>query len=278
MPANRSRTERWRECLQQIQERGGGIEFSLARGTDEAQVGDLVWRVRILRLSDEEIIVERPSAAGQTIDLSGNVELVAVMSIGQNRWMFRTKTIGGDPRSRSGGNAVRLQMPTHVERCRRRDFLRVSTAELNLPIVTCWPLLDPMSVVAAEVANRAQIVELESGGMGTNSADILPEVAPPFTAQLMNLGGGGVGLLVHPGDSAALDRSRLLWVRADLKPYIPAPLGFTARVVHTHRDSEQNTYVGAAFDFGFHAAHREFVVSQIMRYVAALQGAQRHAA
>lgn len=278
MPANRSRTERWRECLQQILERGGGLEFSVAQGDGVPTAGDLVWRVRILRLTDEEIIVERPSAAGQVFDLAGNVELVAVMSIGQNRWMFKTRTLGGDPRSRLG-NAMRLAMPEDVERCRRRDFLRVSTASLNLPSVTCWPLLDPLSVVAAEVANRALIMDLESGAASASpKAEVLPEVAPPFPARLMNLGGGGVGLLVGPKESSSLDRSKLVWVRVDLTPMVPAPLGFTARVVHTHRDSEQNTYVGAAFEFGFHASHRDFVVSQITRYITLLQSAQRRAA
>ena len=48
MPANRSRTERWRECLDQIYERSGGLELSLDRhGMADAGTGgaptDLIY-------------------------------------------------------------------------------------------------------------------------------------------------------------------------------------------------------------------------------------------
>src|SRR4051812_49947975 len=36
VPAHRSRTEKWRDSLQQIAERGGGLEFSVSNG----QAGD----------------------------------------------------------------------------------------------------------------------------------------------------------------------------------------------------------------------------------------------
>lgn len=293
MPANRSRTERWRDCLAQIYERNGGLEISVARSKspratlatpadhaapapDLAQdrmpelapeiAPDLVWRVRILRLTDTEILIERPAAMGQSFGLAVDTTLVAVMSVGQNRWMFRTRVIGIE---RTG---LRLEMPTTVERCRRRDFLRVSTAALTLPVVSCWPLLDPVSVIPAEIANREHILDLERRRIDTvlpieNDLEILPEVGPPFPARLMNLGGGGVGLLVAPGESAALDRSRTLWLHIDLRPTIPAPLALTTRVVHRHLDSEQNIYVGASFDFSAHAGHREFVVAQISRFL-----------
>ncbi len=285
MPANRSRTERWRDCLQQIMDRGGGLEFSVKRPDESSTATDLVWRVRILSLTDKEIVVERPTAMGQAITLSQGVELIAVMSIGQNRWMFETTTLDASLAKPTGAGQLtplRLAMPTNVERCRRRDFYRMSTAGLNLPTVRCWPLLDPLSVVAAEVANRALLCDLESGSKRDievgSATDVLPEVAPPFTARLVNIGGGGLGLLVDKSESSAVERSRLLWTRVDLLPEIPAPLGLTARIVHTHRDSEMNVYIGAAFDFSFHAAHRDFVVAQITRYVTMLQKRQRVAA
>ncbi|MCA9299347.1 MAG: flagellar brake domain-containing protein, partial [Phycisphaerales bacterium] len=91
MPANRSRTERWRDGLQQIFERHGGIEISVASDDDQP---DLIWRVRILRLTDDEIVVERPSAMGATFDLCEGTALVGGMVIGQNRWMFHTEVTG----------------------------------------------------------------------------------------------------------------------------------------------------------------------------------------
>src|SRR6185369_17752701 len=92
---------------------------------------DLIWRVRIVSLTETEIVIEQPTAAGRNIDLNQNVRLIAVMAIGQNRWMFHTRIIGGSPVR--GARHLRLVMPTTVERCQRRNFLRISTAELSLP-------------------------------------------------------------------------------------------------------------------------------------------------
>ncbi len=291
MPANRSRTERWRDCLRQIHERDGGLEISIPslpsaldpNSTPSVVVqraGDLLWRVRVLALSEQEILVESPAAAGATIDLDPGMGVVAVMSIGQNRWMFITQTLGSTTANVQGRSvrAMRLAMPQHVERCQRRNFYRVSMTELTLPRVEAWPLLNPTSVGPAEVANRAEILDLlqqpDAPRVRAKEPAILPEVGPRFNAHLMNIGGGGAGLLVAPSDVAGVDRARYFWLRVDLTPEIPAPIAITARLAHTHIDSAQNLYAGMAFEWSFHAAHREFVVEQIRRYVTAIQRAQ----
>lgn len=279
MPANRSRTLRWRDCLQQVHDRGGGLEITVASPETQAAAesggsegpsvatawpggGDLLWRVKIVSLAETSIETERPTVAGGGIDLAPRTPLVAVLSIGQNRWMFRTRVAEG---GRSG--RLLLEMPERVERCQRRSFLRVSTAELRLPQVECWPLLDPTTVVAAERANRLQVL---TGQPADDDRLILPEVGPKFQASLMNVSGGGIGLLVEPDEAAGLERSRLIWMRIALRPTIPEPLGLTARIVHTHLDSGQNRYAGCAFEFAFHPEHREFVVQQISDYVGLL--------
>jgi len=285
MPASRSRTERWRECLDQIYERNGGLELSVDRDEAGAENGpaDLVWRVRILRMTDTEIAVEQATAMGQVITLAPGTRLIAGMSIGQNRWMFKTEVLSpsaADAAPLRQGTSVRLRMPEHVERCARRAFYRMTTAELRLPEVQCWPLMDPCSVVAAEVANRAQISSLLRGEVAADAFPhdaepiVLPEVGPPFRAKLVNLGGGGAGFLVDRTASSGSDRSRMIWTRINLTPEIPAPLAVTAKLVHSHIDSGMNTYMGVAFDFSYHAAHREFVVAQINRYVQAQQRRQ----
>ena len=295
MPAHRSRTERWRDSLQQIYERGGGIEFSIARTlpyeppledqphnvTEESDhapsrvAPDLMWRVRVVGLSETEILVEKPGAMGTTIDIGEGVEVVVVLAVGQNRWMFHSRTLGkADASSHFGGapNALRLAMPTKVERCHRREFLRISTAQLTLPIVECWPLLDPTTVVVAEAANRVYLEDIDAGRRqpATSAGPammVLPEVGPVFTARLLNLSGGGVGLIFSKAEMAAADRARYVWLRLNLTPVIPAPIAMTARIVHKHLDSEQNLTAGASFDFTFNPAHRDFVVAQINRFV-----------
>ncbi len=286
MPASRSRTDRWRDCLHQVYERGGSIELSLDRpgsrpGSEEPRGADLVWRVRLLSVDEDEVTVEAPNTLGKSLKLDPGTPLVAAMAIGQNRWMFQTSVVDIDTMCLGRGaveqTVLRLAMPEHVERCSRRSFYRMSTAELRLPVVECWPLRDPATAIAPEIANRALILDLQNQditGIRVNERlaqpVMLPDVGPSFKAQLLNIGGGGAGLLVDRSDAAGLDCVRSLWLRIDLCPHIAAPLAMTARCVHTHIDSSQNTYAGLAFDFGFNPAHRDFVVSQITRYVEEL--------
>lgn len=281
MPANRSRTDRWRDSLHRIYERGGGLEFAIKHDPEDG-IKDLIWRVKLLGLSEDELVVEQPGAMGQAFRIDEGVELVGLMSVGQNRWMFSTKVVGKTINETRNGAfpALRLQMPTRVVRCLRRQNDRTSIANLEMPFVECWKLMDPMSAVPIEVANRVQIDELtKQGGVVNASNDpmALPNVGPKFEAQLANLGGGGVGLVVPLQYRSEIDSGKLFWIRMDLRPTIPAPLVLTAKLAHSHIDSQQNTIAGLAFEFGYNNQHKDFVVKQISRYLGAMQP-QRKAA
>lgn len=275
MPANRSRTDRWKNCLWQIYERNGAIEISLARPDGAAHGGnDLIWRVKILGISDGEIVVNQPAAFGRTIPIKPGTRLVGAMSVGQNRWMFQTRGL-----ETSTGARLHLAMPETVERCPRRSYYRVSTAAVELPDVECWPLLDPSSVVAAEVANEAHARDILRHRRDPTipipqTTHLLPDVGPRFTAKLVNVSGGGLGLVVSPQEASGLDRARFLWMRVDLGEDLPSPLALAGRVVHTHMDSAQCVHVGLAFEFGFNPGHREFVISQVCGVVSKLLGEQ----
>ena len=76
MPASRSRTHEWKRLLQQIAERGGAIEIAVAHPDHDANEPDahaagpdLVWRVKILDLGEDEIVVESPMALGRDIHI-----------------------------------------------------------------------------------------------------------------------------------------------------------------------------------------------------------------
>lgn len=291
MPASRSRTEHWRRSLEQIHERNGALEISLPRyfsggapagSADDPVAGNLIWRVRIMELSDDEIVVEQPSALGHTIRLHDGIELVGVIAIGQNRWMFKTQNLGrksvrlGPTRDIVG---LRLVMPDTVERCQRRSFYRISTVGLVLPHVDAWPVLSPASILAAETASQARIEMYEEKGDvspidNANDEMILPEVGPKFGSTLINIGGGGVGLILEPDTAQGLEKARLFWLQMNLRPYVPAPLAVAARLAHTHRDSEQRVYAGMAFDFDHNPAHKEFVVERLCRCVNLMQREQ----
>ncbi len=280
MPANRSRTERWKECLAEIAQRGGGIELSIDRGDaiEDQPRNDLVWRVRLASMTDREIVSEHPTSLNKSVDLPIGTGLIGAMTIGQNRWMFRTEYLGPATGISRGSSLMRLAMPDHVERCSRRSFYRVPLGSVELPQVEVWPLLDPASAIAAEVGDRAAVHELEARGQSPGAVgvdSILPEVGPRFVGHLANLGGGGAGLLIDRNDSGSLDHTKYYWLRIDLRPELAAPFGLVAKLAHTHSDSSGQVYAGIAFEFGFSQGHREFVVEQIARYVGAVAAANR---
>lgn len=288
MPATRSRTEHWRDSLQKVIERGGALEISVDRSGEpqpDEHATDVVWRCRLLSLQEDHMLIEPPAACGATIPLEAGVRLIGAMTIGQNRWMFHTRTRDMRPTGTGIARALAIDTPERVERCTRRSFYRISTANLQLARVQCWPLLDPASVVAPEAANRAEIADLLSGRstLPVTAAQpgllpeptLLPDVGAPFKARLLNVSGGGLGLLVAPEDAAALGSRPFIWLRLDLRPHIPVPAAVTARVAHTHIDSSQSVYAGLAFDFAHNPAHRKFIVDLFAQYVQALQRQQR---
>ena len=277
MPASRSRTERWRDSLSKIHQRGGGLEFTADVG-GEPDAGNLIWRVRLLDMTESELIVEAPGSMGKRFAVSDGDRLIGIMNVGQNRWMFHTEVLGHVDGAMP---ALRLAMPERVERCMRRTFDRISTASISLPSVECWALRDPRSAVPCEVANRVKILDQLDcdiiGSIGNDSLDPieLPDVGPKFTAELANIGGGGIGLRIARDSGPTVEGSQLFWLRLDLRPVVPTPLTLTARRAHTHIDSGQNIYAGMAFEFQLNPAHKAFVIDQISRYFSA---AQRRAA
>ncbi len=291
VPATRQRSENWRRSLQQIYDKRGAIEISLSRAAimrqaagSGPQAPDLIWRVRLLDVGEQNLVVEAPAAMGAAIPFGPGAQIVAAIVIGQNRWMFETRVheVRSDPAGPAGAPpSLILEAPVSVERCHRRQSNRISTYELHLPHCTVWPLLDLDSAVVAERANELMVEEAMAGGRlmiaPGNPAEqhmMLPEVGPPFEAMIANLGGGGMGLVIDPKNARGVERHRLFWLRFSLPPTIPAPLSVTARMVHSHIDSAQRTYAGLAFEFGHNRRHRDFLLARIFEYVASLQEAQ----
>ncbi|MCH2132322.1 MAG: hypothetical protein MK116_01100 [Phycisphaerales bacterium] len=264
-------------------DRGGSIELAIARpGSDDMVNGDLLVRCRLTAVSDTGVRVEAPMALGRTIEIPVGVELVAMMAIGQNRWLFRTRCLNRIDNSENGRCQLQLALPERVERCQRRRDYRVETASLNLPDVKLWPLLDPASVVLAERVNAADFLreldglppELATPDDASGEESLLPEVGPGFPARLVNLGGGGVGLTVGEEYAGSLGRRSLYWMSFSLPPMVVTPVCATARLVHSHMQSDRQTYAGMTFDFSANPSHKRVVVNQIVRAIACQQKRQ----
>jgi hypothetical protein len=285
MPANRSKTDRWRQSLEKIRSRGGGLEFTVNSGDSDAENAskNLIWRVRLLDYDDHTLTLEHPGAMGLSFHIEDNTPLIGILSVGQNRWMFHTIVISTTSKSDRNGQhrVLKVTMPEKVERCMRRNFNRTSTAQVNLPTVNAWPLLNQSSAGPVEIANRMMIQQLrEQSSIASESFDpqMLPEVGPRFEAKLANIGGGGVGLIVDKENRSNLDSVQQFWLSVNLLPAVPAPLVMVARMAHTHLDSQQNTYAGLAFDFSQSTNHRDFVIREIDTFIRHSQIDSRKAA
>lgn len=270
MGPNRQKTQRWQDTLRQVKEGGGSIEISIDGGPGDAMLRDLVWRVRLLELHEREMLIAQPSAARRTINLDEGCPLVGAMTVGQNRWMFHTSVLryeGTGPR-----RAVWVEMPETVERCRRRAFHRISSAEIHLPEVSVSPLRDRASAVPVEIASRH--ASSEDVGRSHNPLGI-PDVGSAFPARLQNIGSGGLGLVVSPEHASALHQSSLFWIRLPLEGPDAAPLLITARLSHVRMDSSRDAHAGLAFDFSMDPDHEAFVGERILEYAGSKQRAVR---
>lgn len=291
MPASRSRTQNWRRTLEQVCQRNGPIEIAIPRsgGEDRRQSDaasstpavNLIWRVRLLAMTDDELLVEEPSTMGQRIEIQPNVTLVGVISLGQNRWMFRTRSLGRthyDLNNERTVTALRLQAPTTVERCQRRAFYRVKTVGLLLPTVDASPLLNTGSVIGAETAVRTRIEMMRNGQLagviGEIEPILAPEIGPTVTTRLVNLGGGGAGLVIDAEDSKIFDKHRIFWLTMSLMPHVPAPLSLVARLSHIRMDSEQRRHLGMSFIFDHNRDYQHFVIETLCRCVNDVQREQ----
>ncbi len=289
MPAFRSRTLHWRRNLDQLARRGGTLEVALAPAglaTDTQESGsvvgaDFIWKLRIHRLCEEWIELEAPELLQRIVPTPAGVEVAGAIVVGPNRWLFRTECLGSGGMTAVHGRpaaTIRLRMPTEVERT-RRSHLRVEAISLQLPKVRIWPLLDRESIRPVQRSLALAVEQLDAGkrleSRDWEAESLRPQLGPEFSATLMNLGGGGVGLRVEPECGSLLSNHGRFWIEIDLRPESPLPLGVTVRVAHQHLEAAGTVYAGCAFDFTADADHAKLVARQVLGAVAARQVRQR---
>jgi len=243
--------------MAQVFERGGAIEVAIARpgmGAESRDASDLIWRLHVLELRDDDVLVESPATVGMPIQLRDGVSLIGVITLGQNRWTFTTRKLGDVPGKE--GRVLRLELPESVDRCLRRHP-RLELGGLTPPEIDVFPLLDPASVHDAQVEPTRR-----------------PQVGPPVKAELMNMATGGIGLRVDATAAPIFARHRTFWLRIPLGSSMPVPIVVAAKLAHTRLDSSQRTYIGLGFDFSFHPAHADTLARQLARYAQARQAEQ----
>jgi hypothetical protein len=167
---------------------------------------------------------------GAKVNLEPGTRLIGVMAVGQNRWMFHTevKSTADSPDPQASRVAWSSRCPIASSGAPDVGSSGSRPSNSNWPNARCWPLIDPASAVAAEVASRTHVLELIDIGQDVDEGgdEVLDRAAgrpgsmsaSGFRATVQNIGGGGLGLKVPREDRSAVESSKLYWTRLDLRP------------------------------------------------------------
>ena len=274
MPANRLRTTSWRKYLQQLCDRNGSLQITIAPSGRVPKA--FLWNVVLVDLTSSEIIVEAPTTVGEPILFDLGLRLLGIMSIGQNRWMFRTRSLGITAKKNRGKTSylLKLSMPLKVERCQRRRDYRISTDTLELPEATLWPLLDPRSALLPEQVCKANFNAYLKTNKVIKFKESLPIVGPPSVGIISNIGGGGIGLQINGSGGFGIGKYKFYWLQFQLGISNSPPLGVNAKLMHHHLEAGDTIYAGMMFDFSFNPSHRKFIGQQISNAIAMQQRVQ----
>ena len=240
----------WQAALLGVAGEEGLVEVAAMNHTTGQTDGG--WhRTRLAAIEQGAIVVQRPSSAATRAALVPGRHVCLMFAAGPNRWTLYSRVEGFTLRPINDHTRLAclvLQWPREVSTVQRRAFFRAATASLDLPDVHLQPLIDDASAQAADLPARAR---------------------QPLRAQLVNISGGGLGLVVD--HSAAPAANRFLDYRCTLQlPTHDAPLELTVRHVHLRRNANETLYLGVMFVFDDLVQQRH-VADTICRFTTALQ-------
>ncbi len=269
----------WQRMIDELAAHNGTLEIGLPcafepmgpDGHDQDSLDDIPksWRVRLLSLSGDQWIVERPPIAGRrTGGLITGATLIGNISQKQRKWSFRTSILRTqlfELNARNRVPALRLSPPRDVGSAQRRSFYRVSTVGAQLPAVNIWPLLDAQTCLAAE--DRMQLVHLDPEA-SPNAPLQQPDLGDGFVGSLVDISAGGAALSVEATHAPAFEQHKLFWMEL-LLPTNDYPLLVAADPVHVHHDRVKKVLqIGMEFKHDHNQTYRRFVQENICRYAA----------
>ncbi len=226
-------------------------------------------RTRLLRVDDRGMFVERPAkpAGSENLFTRPGQPLRGVVHHGHARWAFVTsviKAVRYQLNEQQTVPAIQLAGPQHPRNAQRRSFYRVSTVGAPLAPLQLWPLKDIDSCIPAEQANQARHRDPDHPPPPAR----MPELGAHFTADLLDISGGGLSFGLSLSFDSLFDEHEYYWMQLDL-PEVPVPLYVAGRAIRVSRDTARAyIQVGVGFVFDHHPSHRPFIEQHICRYAA----------
>lgn len=253
----------WYEKLGAICQRGGVVEMTDVAPSGRDRLAP-THRVRLLACTPEEIVVEMPRGgdAGVYLEPGSTLRILLVDAVG--RWEFNTLVTGARiyPSGREGRTmGLRLAPPSTVRSAQRRSYFRVSTESMAIKLVRLVPV-EPAKPASA--AHDPQEHHPDS--------PLFPPQA--FTARLLNIGGGGIGVQAPARVAAQVNVVQRYACRLEL-PILSEPLEAPVRVVHRAPVDGGAHYLGLRFDQEDPAERRK-CIDEICRFTAWMQRLNLH--
>jgi len=279
----------WYEALLALVERDGVIDLTrmapspaddtsvdvplrLVEGDDEVDDETARWRVRVLGIEGDHLVVERPMIGGRLVTLDPGERVEALLIDGNRRWAFTSTVVQQMPHplnDRQTVQALRLAWPQEVRDAQRREHFRVHVAGAVGEPVRLSVLNDLCSSVAYQRYNRA-IHRPTPGASEPIAPPPPPMLGPTFEATLINVSGGGICCRLGAGARPYVNAGTRWWVRLHVPPHEP-PIYAVAQAAHLHRADRDHIEVGFAFTFAHDPAHERFVNDALCRAAAHLQ-------
>lgn len=261
--------------LAPIESQGVGSHIVIRSDADFEANDRPVWRVRLLNINNQSLLVDRPTVAQHPVTVHPGTILQGLLVDGDSRWSFMTRVIEPTRVETSDGHHVsglRLAWPIDFQTAQRRDFFRVDVAGAELPPVRAIELKDVEAAIAYEKHERLLHRLIGREGETVPAAPPMPETGRAFNGLAIDLSGGGMCLSVGVEAEPLLELLPLLWIRIAL-PHLPRELHLTARVAHWHRDGDR-LLLGLAFCHSRDAEQRAFVADLVCRFTAEQQRLQ----
>lgn len=232
------------------------------------------WRVRMLAIENETLIVEHPPIASGRPAVREDQDAELRLVEGQSRWSLRCRGLERLKFSLTAGStvaAIRLGWPTDVQSQQRRAYFRVATTGQDRPELRLWRLEDIASAKAAEEAAHKAWRQRHTKPL-ENVTLPRPNLGCELKAMTLDFSGGGLCVAIPSQAEPLLQQDPLLWVELAI-PNEPLPIICAARVAHCQR-KQGLLRVGLSFVFDHHPEHEPFVADALCRAAVAIQRLQ----
>lgn len=243
----------WIHAMHQLADRNGVVELTPLTKRGE-RLSELTVRSRILAADDEgAVVTEAPAIEPQRWTQVRAVQILAVnhthrLTAASRLEKWRPFSLN----ARTSVEAVQLGAPLAVRSAQRRQHFRVNTVAVPVSAVRIQAI-DPAGA-AADQAVSSQMLH----------------------ARMMNLSGGGMGVLIDPDDPNA----KLLLKGRDYQcsftlPDDPATIMVQAHLVHYLKRRDKRIYLGMSFQFlGQTPCEADRTQDRIIRFTTELQRLQ----